>query len=195
MSENNAVAIGSVVIDLKLALLIVLVIIAAAFDIKYRRIPNWLVLIGLVAGLGFGTLSSHGAGISGWSLGFAVGFGLFLPLYLMRAMGAGDVKLIAMVGGFLGAAGVFEVILLTLLAGGGLAAAYALLRGSFRKLMDNVNHMVTSVAVDVAMREMPQATAPRQSAGDLPYGVAIATGTLVHVLLLANGYRLLASFQ
>jgi len=184
MIENNAVTIGSAVIDLKLALLIVLVIIAAVFDLKYRRIPNWLVLIGFVASLGFETLSNHGAGFSGWALGFAVGFGLFLPLYLMRAMGAGDVKLIAMIGGFLGAAAVFKVILITLLAGGGLAAAYALLRGSFGKLVNNVSHMVTSVAVDVAMREMPKTTTPRESAGDLPYGVAIATGTLIQVLFV-----------
>src|SRR5258706_16246014 len=101
--------------------LIMLVVIAAGFDLKSRRIPNWLILSGLIVSLACQTLSPSGMSISAWSSGLAVGFSIFIPLYALRAMGAGDVKLMAMVGSFLGASAAFSAALLTFLAGGCLA--------------------------------------------------------------------------
>ena len=87
-------------------LLICLLLIAARSDIKTRRIPNWLVLSGIVIGLLANGLLPAGLGINntfvpgglGWLgaiQGMGLGLAVLLPLYLLRAMGAGDVTMLA----------------------------------------------------------------------------------------------------
>src|SRR5580658_8861554 len=72
-------------------LLGILVAIAAVFDIRYRRIPNWLVLAGIIVGLAWNVYSSGWSGLLRASEGLGLGFILYFPLYLIRARGAGDV--------------------------------------------------------------------------------------------------------
>ncbi|MFD1693494.1 prepilin peptidase [Azotobacter chroococcum] len=88
-------------------LLIVVVLLAllgcaVVVDVCRHRIPNSLVLIGMVLSLlcQFSLTGMNGL-ISCW-LGVLVGFGLFLPFYSLGGMAAGDVKLMAMAGDFLG---------------------------------------------------------------------------------------------
>ena len=71
-------------------------------DIRTQRIPNYLSLGTAVAGLGF-QLGCHGWG-GLWSgfLGLVLGFGLLLIPYLLKGMGAGDVKALAALGAWLG---------------------------------------------------------------------------------------------
>ncbi|MDO8768049.1 MAG: prepilin peptidase [Burkholderiaceae bacterium] len=175
---------------LKYAILLLLVAVAAGFDLKSRRIPNWLVLVGLVASLIlqiiFNSFNSF-YGFKAWGLGLLVGFGLFLPLYLLRAMGAGDVKLMAMVGAFLGPLGALGAVLTTLVVGGVLAIAVALWSGVLRHTLTNVRF----VLMQTMLKTLPggvQLEAPPASAGNLPYGVAIAAGTLIHIFLVGSGH-------
>src|SRR5580692_4136504 len=83
-------------------LLGMLTLVAAVFDIRYRRIPNWLVLSGMVAGLAWGLYSSGWSGLGHAAAGLGLGFAMYFPLYLLRARGAGDVKLLAAVGAISG---------------------------------------------------------------------------------------------
>jgi len=192
MLDNEFANLSVFVNETSFALVIVLVVIAAAFDLKSRRIPNWLVLAGLIVSLAYQTLAPTGAGFSSWMGGLAVGFGIFLPLYLLRTMGAGDVKLMAAVGSFLGASVTLGAILLTLVVGGFLAVLYALLCRRMRILMANLRFMATDLVVKVAIGEVPQTVAPAESAGKIPYGVAIAVGTLLQVYLLHAGHAFFA---
>src|SRR3990170_3814958 len=105
---------GSHVLETRIAVLLLLVFAAMLFDIRWHRIPNWLVFAGLLMGVGFHTLTSYGWGLGYALKGAAVGFGLFLPLYMLRVMGAGDVKLMTMVGAFLGPASALGAVLTTL---------------------------------------------------------------------------------
>jgi prepilin peptidase CpaA len=182
LQDGSVLFLDQYSIEGQLLLLLVLVVVAAVFDLRFRRIPNWLVLAGLAVSLGHHTLSKYGGGFSAWGWGLAVGLGLFLPLYMLRAMGAGDVKLMATVGSFLGAGAAFTTILLTLAAGGCLAVVYALLGRQLKKLLANVWFMLTDIVVRTTNRQAPRALAPTQSAGGLPYAVAIAVGTLLYVL-------------
>src|ERR1700751_1600311 len=85
------------------ACLLMLLAVAVGSDLHSRRIPNWLVLTGLTLALAVRLGGARAAqGYSAWGLGLLTGGGLFLPLYLLRGMGAGDVKLMAMVGAFVG---------------------------------------------------------------------------------------------
>ena len=134
--------------SLKTGILLLLLFAAAWHDIQTRRIPNALVFPGAVAGLLCNALlpqSLGGLEMLDCVAGLAVGLGLLLPLYLMRAMGAGDVKLMAMTGAFLGARGVTGALLYVLLAGGVLALGVAWHRGMLRKLLRKLKMMLLPV--------------------------------------------------
>lgn len=96
--------------------LLLLVTIAAGTDIQSLRIPNWLTAAGVLAGL---VLNGLPRGL----LGFSLGFGVYLMLYLLNAVGAGDVKLMGGVGALAGWSGCLEVLVLTALLGGAWALA------------------------------------------------------------------------
>lgn len=176
--------------EINIALLMGLVIMAAGFDIKSRRIPNLLVLAGLIVSLIIRLLFD--GNLSTWGYGMLTGFGLFFPLYLLRAMGAGDVKLMAMAGAFLGSSAALGVVLATLLAGGALAIGAALWRGILLSTLKNVRFMLTHSMVKALMHEKPLLEQPPPSAGTLPYGVAIAAGTLIHLTLDYSGHAMFA---
>src|SRR4051812_45965159 len=93
------------------ALLGILILAAAGYDIRYRRIPNWLVLAGIVIGFAWNLYSSGWSGLGHAAAGLGLGFALYFPLYLLRARGAGDVKLLAAVGAIVGPGNCFWVFL------------------------------------------------------------------------------------
>ena len=181
MIESGLLHIGSFFIGLEFLALAAFVAIAAFHDIKSRRIPNWLIVAGLFASLGYQTASGYGYGLAVWAMGLGVGFLCFLPLYMVRAMGAGDVKLMALVGSFLGGAAAFQTVILTLLAGGALALLVMFWNGSWKLVLQNMRQMTTNMTIAAMTRQVPKAEAPAQSAGSLPYGVAIGAGTLLYI--------------
>lgn len=117
-------------------------------------------------------------GVGSSLLGMMLGLMALLPLYLMRAMGAGDVKLMAMVGAFLGPADVLGAVLGTFVVGGVLAVAYSLRAGSLRRLADNLRFMLLDSIGRLYAQKAPQFGDLPDSAGRMPYALAIALGTL-----------------
>src|SRR5712691_7755539 len=102
---------------------------ACGFDLYRRRIPNALTLGAALAALVVssytGGLAGAGSSVTGWVIATA----LWLPLYALGGMGAGDVKLIAAVGAWLGPADVIHAALYAAIAGAVFAVALALARG------------------------------------------------------------------
>lgn len=180
-----------------LAILFALLAVAAFTDLRNRRISNRLVLAGLLAATAFHAMSVSGGGVLGGASGtigllpefggIAVGFATLLPLYALRAMGAGDVKLMMMVGAFLGPLQTLGVVVLTFAAGGVLAIVMALWQRSFRQLALNLRFMLTTSAVRAAGGESPRFEPLQQTAGRMPYAVAIAAGTLLQLVLVRSG--------
>jgi prepilin peptidase CpaA len=161
---------------LQIALLL-LISIAAVNDIATRRIPNRLLLAGLACALLLHLFSAApGRSLFAAFEGMLTGFLIFLPFYLLRGMAAGDVKLMAVIGAFTGPGVAFEIALLTWCVGGLMALVTILLRGRLRLALDNLRCMLFGVlpgGVGLA------ASAPQNSAGSMPYGLAIAAGTVV----------------
>jgi len=155
-----------------LALLLFLAL-AVAEDLRSRRIPNSIILAGTATALAFQAVVPHGAGLFHSPFGsigllaslggFAVGLCALLPLYALHAMGAGDVKLMAMAGAFLGAADTAAAVLASLLAGGLLALGSAVYHGTLPRVLANMCGMALGVQ--------------HGTTGRLPYAVAIAAGT------------------
>lgn len=192
MAQDGVLHFGEVHIHVLAAVLLVLVAVAAWFDLKSRRIPNWLVLVGLVASLALQIVFSGIDGFKAWGLGLLVGFGLFLPLYILRAMGAGDVKLMAMVGAFLGPVSGLGAVLTTLLIGGALAVAVALWSGILKDTLTNIRFVLTAALFKALSGGEMQLERPPTSTGNLPYAVAIAVGTFIHLLLAGSGRAIFA---
>jgi prepilin peptidase CpaA len=88
--------------NVSIVILVVILLSATYSDLREHRISNVLVLLAMFLGLAvqLGTLGSPG--IIQWAGGLGVGLAIFLPFYVGGGMGAGDVKLMAAVGGFLG---------------------------------------------------------------------------------------------
>lgn len=175
--------------------LLALCALAAAADLRHRRIPNRLVLAGMTLGLLFQAWAPTGAGLfvaggGGLGLGNAlfgglVGLALLLPMYVLRTLGAGDVKLLAMAGVWFGPASVAWAALWTLLAGGVLSLTVAACSGVLPRVLGNLREMLLQVMVRAQLRRLPQVDArATQATGRLPYALAIACGVGIELLRL-----------
>jgi prepilin peptidase CpaA len=159
------------------ALLLLMVSIAAVNDLATRRIPNRLLLVGLAGALFLHALSGEpGATLLSALGGMLLGLGVFLPFYLVRGMAAGDVKMMAVVGFFTGPAEAFQIAIFTWCAGGVMALLFVLLRSRLRLALVNIGHLLSGLMVPGT--KLSDMTLP-QSAGTMPYGLAIAAGTIV----------------
>ncbi|MHB1401859.1 MAG: A24 family peptidase [Thiobacillus sp.] len=164
---------------------------AVITDLRARLIPNALVIAGSLTGLSLAALHPEGIGFLRALGGLALGLAIFLPLYLLRAMGAGDVKLMAMAGTFLGPAATAEAVLWVLLTGGALTLVFALRRGVARRMAANLREMFYSAAASVQIRSLPDFSAGPQTAARLPYAVAIALGVAAFLLARHLGFGLI----
>jgi prepilin peptidase CpaA len=142
---------------------------ALATDVAYRRIPNGLSLGGVVVGFLANATLLGPSGLVVALLGWLVCLALFMPMYASAGMAAGDVKLMAMVGAFLGPVNGFLACACTLVAGGALASIYLAWRNVQQRVGGNSE---LAVADTVAM-----VTLPPTSLDKLPYAAAIALGT------------------
>lgn len=88
-------------------------LVAMIWDIRSRRIPNWLNVTGLVVAFGFHAIFNGFEGLLPALGGFAVGFGILFVLWLIGGGGAGDVKLAAALGAWLGAPLMFITFVLS----------------------------------------------------------------------------------
>lgn len=172
-----------------LAALALAMAMAIESDLRARRIPNVLVLFLLAAGVTLNALGpangragmfsqfpgALGAGTA--LLGALAGLALFLPLHGLRAMGAGDVKLLAGLGAFVGPAEIISLALCILVAGGLLSIVRMLWARNSRLVLSNVKWALVSLGT--GGRSFDPAT---QSADRMPYALAFAGG------LLAYGY-------
>ena len=156
---------------------VIAALLGAYFDVISARIPNRLtypaILLGLV--LRFGFLGWHGL-VQG-VLGMLLCGGLFFVLFVIRAMGGGDVKLMAAVGSWVGARHTVTALIICALAGGIIAMGYVVFHKRFRKTFSNVVSIVKFHAVS-GVKQHPELNLSSAKAVRMPYGVAIACGAV-----------------
>lgn len=172
---------GQCLLPVKLLLLCALLLTAALFDLARHRIPNPLLLLGLVLAFYVQLALPMGGGLWATLAGVGVASVIMLPLYLLRVMGAGDVKLLAMVGAFLGPLDTVGAILGTFVAGGVMSLLYALRARAMGRLASNLAVMLRGALVSVTLGMRPVMDKPAESLGRMPYGIAIAVGTIAYL--------------
>ena len=166
--------------------LVLVVGTAAIYDLKYRRIPNRLVLVGLVLGLGLNPLFYEWMGQGWWeglkhsAFGLGLAFLIYFPLYMLRAMGAGDVKLMAAVGSIVGPGNWIVLFVLTAILGGVTAVIVLFFAGRVRKTFWNLGWIVNEIRHFRAPYHSSEELDVRsEKAMRLPHGAVIALGSFI----------------
>ena len=164
--------------------LAVLVLIAAAYDLRFRRIPNWLNVAGVLTGIVLNALPFTHSGVRTALIGVLVALLVYGPLYLLRAMGAGDVKLMGAVGAIVGPQQWLLIFLCSAIAGGLFAVFVSLRRGRLRQTLSNVAILGSELMQFRSPAQHHESLDVRSHRSlRLPHGLAIAAGSLAFLLL------------
>ena len=159
--------------------LVLLVIVASLFDLRKHRIPNWLTIAGVILAIALNTFLFEMAGLWYSLKGLGLAFAVYFVLYLLRGMGAGDVKLMAAVGAAVGPYNWLGILFLTALIGGAAALVLAGSKGRMRRTFVNMWLLLMSLRQGRApYRDNPELDVQSDRALRLPHGVVIAGGTL-----------------
>lgn len=149
---------------------------------RERRIPNGLILFGILVSAGLASVEGGITALLSTVFGLLAGLVALLPFFALRVVGAGDVKLMAMVGGFAGAKALLPILLYTFIAGGLLAgiALIATRRGDHA--LSNFKLIFAAMASRAAGASISVADLGLKTAYRLPYALAIAIGVLAWLL-------------
>jgi prepilin peptidase CpaA len=163
-----------------------LAIVAAAYDIRTRRIPNTLTYGGIVSGVVLRTLMEGWHGMGQALLGGVMAGGAFLLFFLVKGLGAGDVKLMAAIGSWVGFAQSVVVLIATAMAGGVLAVGYMIYHRRGAQTLRNIV-LLTRFHGRSGIRPHPEINLNSSDCIRIPYAVAIAIGTFYAFSLMQLG--------
>ena len=147
-----------------------LLVTACVTDLRTRRIPNQLVVFGVVAGLALAMVTDGVVAGGGRALGgFAAGMAIWLPFWLLHMMGGGDVKFFAAGAMWLGPHGAVEAAMLAGLCGGALSLVYLVAQHGF-------THTLIRLSYGMQHPSLLRVTAPAKWDRRMPYALAMAAG-------------------
>jgi len=157
---------------------LLLLSIASVIDLRSHRIPNLLTACILALGLGW-HIAVHGlSGLQVSVLGTITGLIVFLPFYVKKVMGAGDVKLMAAVGSFVGVPQIFGAVCATLICGGLFALIVFAVHGGIADFLTRYYRMLRTFSGTFQWVYEP-APAVSTATRKFPYAIAIASGTFL----------------
>jgi prepilin peptidase CpaA len=161
-----------------------LLVLASWSDLRMRKIPNTLVLWGVFTAVVL-SLTPRGIGLVSASLGGMVGFLVFLFLHLFKMVGAGDVKLVAAVGMFVGWPDMLNVCVAILIAGGIVAIAWAVGTSRWWMVLKNLQN---GLMQHIRLGQWPAFGQPlinQVSPERVPYALAVGLGTVSYYIVAA----------
>jgi prepilin peptidase CpaA len=151
---------------------------ACGFDLRTRRIPNWLTLGSALSGLVFHTVTGGVSGGMHSLEGCAAGMLLLLVPYALGGLGAGDVKLLGALGAWLWPGDTFWLAMYTCMAGAVMALIVSLWHGYLRQAWSNVWLVLMHWRVS-GLKPLPQLTLATSQGPRLAYAAPILVGTIV----------------
>ena len=160
---------------------VVLALVAGYTDLRSRRIPNWLTVPAFAAGLVVNAVVGRWGGLRSSLLGTLLAFALLLPFFLLRSLGAGDVKFAVALGAFTGPRALVDILIGSVFVAGIMALALTIYKRRFLETMRNVGHILISL---VTFR-LPgsHVTLDNPDALTIPKGVALALTVVVYGIL------------
>jgi prepilin peptidase CpaA len=164
------------------AVICVVGLIACAIDLRWRRIPNVLTLTTALAGLLYHYSISGWDGLGSASLGCVVGLAIFFPFFALGGLGAGDVKLLAAFGAWLGPQQIVMAAMATTILGAIAALILLLVRRRLREHLSNLHALLAFWMVS-GPRPHPGMTLGTASSIRLAYALPITAGALATLWL------------
>jgi len=159
--------------------------VACLIDIKEKRIPNWLNIAGLLVSVPFLLYGSTGAhSIQDAIYGLIVCFLIFIPFYILGGMGAGDVKMISVIGFMLGLQGGILAAAFALIAGSLIGLSIVFSKGNIASIFPYAYGVITGIFnIKIDSRQIVDTSKDNIGHKRFPYAVAIATGASVSTAL------------
>ena len=157
---------------------VLLAAIAAWTDLRSRRIPNWLTVPGLAAGVVANVVLSGWGGLKASLLGAGLGLALLLPFVLLRSLGGGDWKFVGALGAFTGPSLLIDLLIGSVFVGGVMALTLVIYKRRFLETMRNIGHIL----IRLVTFQLPgyHVTLDNPDALRIPKGVALAFTVLVY---------------
>jgi prepilin peptidase CpaA len=156
---------------------VLVALVGAVTDVRSARIPNILTYSALLAALGLRVALLGLYGLKSGAFGMLLAGGLFLFLFVLGAMGGGDMKLMAAVGAWVGSEEVMTLILAAALAGGVLAIGRIIFRNMLGETLRNTIRLIF-YRFTSGMQPHPELNVQAPGSQRVPFGVAIAVGAL-----------------
>lgn len=156
-------------------------VLAAAIDGVALKVPNWLTFPFILGGWSYGFALGGWEGLAASLIGTLVGLGLLLPLYAIGGMGAGDVKLLAGVGAWIGSSDTLYAFCWSAIAGAVIAVLMVLARRGWSRHRAQFMMILSEILVIRDPNQLAAIAAERKSSMLLlPYGIPIAIGSIAY---------------
>ena len=157
---------------------VLLSLVAGWTDLRSRRIPNWLTVPGLLLGVAANTVLSGWGGLRDSLLGAGLAFALLLPFWLLKSLGAGDLKFAAALGAYTGPGHLIDILILSVFVAGVMALALVIYKRRLLQTIKNIGHILVSL---VTFR-LPgsHVTLDNPDALTIPKGVALALTVVLY---------------
>jgi prepilin peptidase CpaA len=152
--------------------------IAAALDWRTRKIPNWITVPGILAGVTLRTVISGWPGAKASLEGAGLALALLLPLVLLRALGAGDWKLMGAIGAFLGPVLFLFILFGSIFVSGLMSAVHMIKTKRVRETLKNIVELVRGFMV-FGFQPNPNISLDNPNLLKIPFGIAVAASTAV----------------
>ena len=158
-------------------LTLTLTCLAAIWDWRSRKIPNWLTVAGAVGGITLHSVLSGWNGVGFAFAGLGLALALLLPLVYLRALGAGDWKLMGAVGSFLGWQ-LWLIVLFGSILVAGIMAVIQMIRAD--RVSETLRNLWTLIKGFASFGMVRNANISLDNPGllKLPFGVAVAAATI-----------------
>jgi prepilin peptidase CpaA len=157
---------------------LIVLAVATFTDLRNRRIPNWLVLPFMLAGIAVSGWLHGWHGIGQSFAGLGLGVLIYGFLFWLGGMGAGDVKLCAAIGAWIGPNQLFIALVITAMAGGIMVLCWAAFGGFLKDLFTGAGSVVFGWK-ERGMHRDPDLVLSNPLKRKMPYAPAIAIGTLI----------------
>jgi prepilin peptidase CpaA len=154
--------------------------IAGYTDYRWRRIPNWLTVPGLVLGIAVNAIARGWTGTKESLLGAGLGLLILLPFVLVRSLGAGDWKLVGALGAFLGPQHLITVLFATLLIAGVMALVLIIWKKRVRQAFRNIGLLLAAL-VSLHLPEK-DVSLDNPEALKIPFGIALAISMILYAV-------------
>lgn len=182
LKYRNVLWNGGIDIPAKYIILLVLIIIAVAGDIRFYRIYNLPVALGLVAGLVLNCITGGFEGLARSLLAAILPAVLLIVLFALRMLGAGDIKLFCAIGAIMGAPFVLYAMAFSFLSGGMMAIGIMLVRGNLKQRLEHITAYLKTCFF--TLKFMPYTDFGDKSDGaKFHFSLAIAVGCSVQIML------------